>query len=234
MSGIFTRQAVMSGKYTGHEVEEPSVPDLVTGATLSTPHRCCDCGIRIAAGRGSVTDGGECRELRPSITCQMVPKTTPLTDTGRRQYRIKSQAFVGNTDIQNARMLLEVPALRMPNVFLELAEEARKSVMVDDQLTDRKDVQSRRTGQAKPVFVTEILNSTPVLGSRSSRATDTSTEMTPDRNLDQPMIGMSNTGQLDVKMKQWASGPIGPVGHDMLLTGRLENGSPAGPSGPTQ
>ena len=124
----------------------------VTGATLSTPHRCCDCGIRITAGRNSVTDGDECRELRPSITCQVVPKTAPLTDTGRRQYRLKSQAFVESTNIQNARMLLEVPVLRMPNVFLELAEEARKSVMVDDQLTDRKDVQSHRTGQAKPVF----------------------------------------------------------------------------------
>ena len=63
-------------------------------------------------------------------------------------------------------------------MFLELAEEARNSAMVDDQLTDRKDVD--RTGQARPVFVTEILNSTPVLGSRSSRVTNTSTEMTPD------------------------------------------------------
>ena len=44
--------------------------------------------------------------------------------------------------------------LRMPNVFLELAEEARNSEMVDDQLTDRKDVKSHRTGQARPVFVT--------------------------------------------------------------------------------
>ena len=130
----------------------------------------------------------------------------------------RTQAFVGSTDIQNARMLLEVPVLRMPNVFLELAEEARKSVMVDDQLTDRKDAQSHRTGQAKPVFVTEILNSTPVLGSRSSRATNTSTEMTPDRNLEQkPMIGsgpvgrLSNAGQpvkLDVKRKQGLVAPL--------------------------
>ena len=29
----------------------------VTGATLSTPHRCCDCSIRITAGRDSVADG---------------------------------------------------------------------------------------------------------------------------------------------------------------------------------
>ena len=138
-------------------------------------------------------------------------------------------------------MLLEVPVLRMPNVFLELAEEARNGAMVDDQLTDRKDVQSHRTGQTRPVFVTEILNSTPVLGSRSSRVTNTSTEMTPDRNLDQPMIGsgpvgrLSNAGQpvkLDVKMKQGADGPIGPVGRDVLLTGRLEMVARPDPVGP--
>ena len=138
-------------------------------------------------------------------------------------------------------MLLEVPVLRMPNVFLKLAEEARKSVIVDDQLTDKKDVQSHRTGQAKPVFVTEILNSTPVVGSRLSRFTNPSTELTPDRNLAQPTIEsgpadrLSNTGQpvkLDVKMKQGASGPIGPVGHNVLLTRRLEIVTRPDPVGP--
>ena len=194
----------------------------VTGAILSAPYRCCDCGIRITAGRNSVTDGDECRELMPSITCQMGPKTAPLNDTRRRQYRLKSQASVGGgTDIQNARILLEVPALRMPNVFLELAEEARNSEMVDDQSTDRKDVKSHRTGQARPVFVTEIMNSTPVLGSRSFRVTNTSTEMTPDMNLDKPIIRSGPVGQLSdteqpitlgVMMKQGADGPIGPIG----------------------
>ena len=167
----------------------------------------------------------------PSITCQVVPKTAPLNDTRRRQYRLKSQASVGGTDIQNTRILLEVPVLRMPNVFLELAEEARNSEMVDDQSTDKKDVKSHRTGQARPVFVTEIMNSTPVLGSRSFRVTNTSTEMTPDMNLDKPMIGSGPVGQLSdteqpitlgVMMKQGADGPIGPVGRDVLLTGRLE------------
>ena len=43
---------------------------------------------------------------------------------------------------------------------------------------------------------------------------------------------MSNTGQLDVKMKRGASGPIGPVGHDVLLTGRLEMVARPDPVGP--
>ena len=67
----------------------------VTGAILSAPYRCCDCGIRITAGRNSVTDGDECRELMPSITCQVGSKTAPLNDTRRRQYRLKSHASVG-------------------------------------------------------------------------------------------------------------------------------------------
>ena len=75
----------------------------VTGAILSAPYRCCDCGIRITAGRNSVTDGDECRELMPSITCQVGPKTAPLNDTRRKQYRLKSQASVGGTDIFTKR-----------------------------------------------------------------------------------------------------------------------------------
>ena len=117
-------------RYQGSAVEAEGA---VTGAIPCAPYRCCDCGVRITAGRNSVTKGDECRELMPSITCQVVPKMAPLTDTGRRQYRLKSQVSVGRTDIQNAKILLEVPVLRMPNVFLELAEEARNSEMVGDR-----------------------------------------------------------------------------------------------------
>ena len=175
--------------YPGGAVEAEGA---VTGATLSTAHRCRDCGIRIVAGRNSVTDEG--REVRPSRTCQVIPKTAPLADIRERQYRLNSPAIVGSTDIQNARMLLEVPVLRMPNVFLKLAEEARESVIVDDQLTDRKEVQPHRTGQAGPVFVTEIMNSTPVVGGRLSRITNPSTELTPHRNLAHPTIESDPVG----------------------------------------
>ena len=91
-------------------------------------------------------------------------------------------------------MLLEVPVLRMPNVFLKLAKEARESVIVDDQLTDRKEVQPHRTGRAGPVFVTEIMNSTPVVGGRLSRITNPSTELTPHRNLAHPTIESDPVG----------------------------------------
>ena len=168
--------------YPGGAVEAEGA---VTGATLSTAHRCRDCGIQIVAGRNSVTDEG--REVRPSRTCQVIPKTAPLADIRERQYRLNSPAIVGSTD-------LEVPVLRMPNVFLKLAEEARESVIVDDQLTDRKEVQPHRTGQARPVFVTEIMNSIPVVGGRLSRITNPSTELTPHRNLAHPTIESDPVG----------------------------------------
>ena len=81
------------------------------------------------------------------------------------------------------------------------------------------------------------MNSTPVLGSRSFRVTNTSTEMTPDMNLDKPMIGSGPVGQLSdteqpitlgVMMKQGADG------RDVLLTGRLEMLARPDPVGPTQ
>ena len=80
-----------------------------------------------------------------------------------------------------------MPALRMPDVFLELAEEARNSGRLDDQSTDMKDVQPQRNGQTRPVLVTEIMDSTPVLGNSAFRVTNTSDETIPDRSLDEPV-----------------------------------------------
>ena len=92
---------------------------------------------------------------------------------------------MGGTDILRPRSCLDVPVLRMPGVFLKLAEEARNSKVMDDQPTDMKEVQPQRTGQTRPVLITEIMDSTPVLGSRAFRVTNTSTEMIPDINLDE-------------------------------------------------
>ena len=67
-------------------------------------------------------------------------------------------------DILMPRNYLEVPALRMPDVFLILAKEARNSGRVDDRSADTKDVQPERNGLTGPVFVMEIVDSTPVGG----------------------------------------------------------------------
>ena len=158
---------------------------VVTGAIMSIPYRFCDCGIRITTGRNSATDGDEYREPIPSQMCPVEPEKAPLDGTRKRQYRLNSQASVVGTEILWPRSYLEVPVLRMPGVFLELAEEARNSELVDNQSTDMKDVQPQRTGQVRRVLITEIMNSTPVLRSRAFRVTNTSAKMIPDKNLDE-------------------------------------------------
>ena len=123
-------------------------------------------------------------------------------------------------------------------MFLKLAEEARNSEVVDDQSTDMKEVQPQRTGQTRPVLVTEIMDSTPVLGSRAFRVTNTSTEMIPDINLDEPVnpVGqLRDTEQpitLGVMTDKGANGPNGPVGHDVMLAGRMEMVDRPDPVGP--
>ena len=160
----------------------------VTGAIMNILYRCCDCGIRITTGRNSATDGDEYREPIPSQTCPVVPGKAPVDGTRKTQYQLNSQASVGRTEILRPRSYLEVPVLRMPCVFVELAEEARNSELVDNQSTGMKDVQPQRTRQTRPGFVMKI--STPVLGSRAFRVTNTSAEMIPKINLGEPVASI--------------------------------------------
>ena len=145
------------------------------------------------------------------------------------------------TDILRPRSFLDVPVLRMPGVFLKLAEEARNSKVVDDQPTDMKEVQPHRTGQTRPVLITEIMDSTPVLGSRAFRVSNTSTEMNPDINLDEPVNRSGPVGHrrdteqpitLGVMTNKGANSPNGPVGHDVMLAGRMEMVDQPDPVGP--
>ena len=48
---------------------EVEAEGAITGAILSIPYRCCDCGIRITTGQNSATDGDKCREPIPSQMC---------------------------------------------------------------------------------------------------------------------------------------------------------------------
>ena len=193
----------------------------VTDAIMSIPYRCCDCGIRITTGRNSATDGDKYREPRPIQTCPVRPEKAPVD---------------GGTDILRPMNILDVPALRLPGVFLKLAEEATNSKVVDDQPTDMRAIQPHRTGQAGRVLITEIMDSTPVLGSWAFK---TSTEVMPDINLDEPGH-QRDTEQpitLGVMTNQGTNSPNGPVGHDVMLAGRMEmvdQPDPVGPPGGTE
>ena len=123
----------------------------VSDTTASIPNRCCDCGIQMTTGRNSAMTADQDREPRPIRTGPVRPGGAPMD---------------GETVLLRPMNLLDVPALRLPGVFLKLAEEARNIEVVDDQPSGMSAVQS---GQAGRVMITEIINSFPVLESGVSR-----------------------------------------------------------------
>ena len=75
---------------------------------------------------------------------------------------------------------LEIPAL--PRGFLELAEEARNVKVESGQVCYTEEVQSQGTGLTRPVFVTVMEYSSPVLRKGAMRDARVSTEMIPPRS----------------------------------------------------
>ena len=58
---------------------------------------------------------------------------------------------------------LEIPEPTLPRGFLELAEEARNVKIESGQLCYTEEVQPQETGLTRPVFVTVMEHSLPVL-----------------------------------------------------------------------
>ena len=208
------------------QATDVEVEGTVTDTIASIPYRCCDCGIRMTTGRNSAMDADKDKEPRPIRTYPVRPESAPVD---------------GETVILRPMNILDVPALRLPGVFLKLAEEARNSEVVDDQPSGMSAVQPHRSGQAGRVLITEIMNSFPVLGSGASRVSRTSTEVIPDLNLVEPVIRSGPVGHLrdteqpimlSVMTNQGTISPPGPVGHDVLLAGRMEMVDQPDPVGP--
>ena len=195
----------------------------VSDTTASIPNRCCDCGIQMTTGRNSAMTADQDREPRPIRTGPVRPGGAPMD---------------GETVLLRPMNLLDVPALRLPGVFLKLAEEARNIEVVDDQPSGMSAVQS---GQAGRVMITEITNSFPVLESGVSRVSRTSSEVNPDLNLVEPVIRLGPVGHLrdneqpimlSVKTNQGTISPPGPVGQHVLMAGHMEMMVQPDPVGP--
>ena len=72
---------------------------------------------------------------------------------------------------------LEIPELALPRGFLKLAEEARNVNVKSGQSCYTEEVQSQGAGLTRPVFVTVMEYSSPVLKKGATIAASISTEM---------------------------------------------------------
>ena len=137
-----------------------------------------------ATGRKFARKSDQVREPRPDRMRPVVTEDAPADGTGVAVIH---------------RNYLEISGPRIPGVFLELAEEARTIVIVDGQSVNMKNAQPQQTGCTKPVFVTEIINSPPMLNDGALVATGTSTEVIPNTDLrgqSEPVNWSGPVGQL--------------------------------------
>ena len=136
------------------------------------------------------------------------------------------------TDMQMPMDYLEIPEPALPRGFLKLAEEARNVKVESGRSCYTEEVQSQRTGLTRPVFVTVVEYSLPVLKKGAVRAAGVSTEMIPTRSstgrckpVDQSgLVGPQNQTDQPVlpgsDADQVGTVPTGPVGPDIIIDRR--------------
>ena len=98
------------------------------------------------------------------------------------QYQSDDQNSLKTTNMQMPMDFLEILEPTLPRGFLQLAEEARNVKIESGRSCYTEEVQSQGTGLTRPVFVTVVEYSSPVLKKGAMRAAGVSTEMIPTRS----------------------------------------------------
>ena len=139
---------------------------------------------------------------------------------------------------------LEIPEPRLPRVFLDLAEEVRNVNIESRRSWYTEEAQSQGTRLTRPVFITVMEYSSPVLQTEAVRATVVSAEMIqimdsagrrepvdrsgllgPQNKTEQPVL-------LGLKAYEMGNAPAGPVDPDVNMAGRREPVDRSGLLGP--
>ena len=185
-----------------------------TDGTTNVRGRSIDCNTRRTTVRKLHTDCVKFTEQTSPRVSPVVAETAHTDGTRVGQYKWD---------------YLEIPEPRLPRVFLDLAEEARNVKVDSGRPGYTEEVQPQGTGLTRPVFVTVMVDSPPVLKKGAVRATGVSTEMIqimdsagrcepvdrsglvgPQSKTEQPVL-------LGLDADQVGNAPAGPVGPDIMM-----------------
>ena len=140
-----------------------------------------------------------CGEIVKPMSGRVSPVGTemaPTYGTGVMRYRWDDRESVEMIEVLMPRNYLEIPEPRLPRVLLHLAEEARNVILDNGPSCYIEEVQPQGTRLIRPVFVTVMGDSRPVLDKRALRVTGTSTEMIPNMNLAGRREPVDRSGQM--------------------------------------
>ena len=93
----------------------------------------------------------------------VVAKMAHTDGTRVMQYQSDDQNSIKTTNMQMAMDYLEIPEPALPRGFLELAEKASNVKVESGRSCYTEEVQSQGAGLTKPVFITVVEYSSPVL-----------------------------------------------------------------------
>ena len=105
----------------------------------------------------------------------VVAKMAHTDGTRVMQYQSDDQNSLKTTNMQMPMDYLEIPEPALPRGFLELAEEARNVKVESGRSCFTEEVQSQGAGLTRPVFVTVMEYSMPVLKKGATIAAGIST-----------------------------------------------------------
>ena len=150
-----------------------------TDGTTNVRGRSIDCDNRRTTVMKLPTDCVKFTEPTFARVSPVVAEMAHTDGTRIMQYQSDDQKSIKTIKMQMPMDYLEIPEPKLPRVFLDLAEEARNVKVEGGRSCYMEEVQSQGTGLTRPVFVTVMEYSPPVLKKGALRATGVSTEMIP-------------------------------------------------------
>ena len=133
-----------------------------TGTTNNRGGRCTDCNKRTMTFGTVRTNGGDLRKPLSSLLPPVVNKLAPTDGMGAMHYQWIVRESIKTTEMKMPSNYLEIPELKIPKLFLHLAEEARDVEVNNDLSGCSEEVKSHVTGLPSPILVTVMTDSQPI------------------------------------------------------------------------
>ena len=216
-------------KPTQYQGTAVAAEEAGTDGTTNVQCRSIDCDNMKTTVMKLPTDCVKFTEPTLSRVSPVVAKMAHTDGTRVMQYQSDDQNSMKTTNMQMPMDYLEIPEPALPRGFLELAEEARNVKVESGRSCYTEEVQSQGAGLTRPVFVTVMEYSSPVLKKGATIAAGISTEMIPTNlsagrrePVDQlGLVGPQNKTEQPVlpgsDADKVGTVPVGPVGPDVII-----------------
>ena len=131
-------------------------------ATDNKGGRCTDCTKKTMMLGTVQANGGDFSNSLSGLLPPVVNKLEPKEDTGAMHYQWIVRESIMITEMKMPSNYLEIPELKIPKLFLHLAEEARDVEVNNDLSGCSEEVKSQVTGLQSPILVTVMTDGQPI------------------------------------------------------------------------